>query len=136
MRRWRLGLFALGWLVALAGCESAGEGSQGRLEPLGAAQQALTNSKPDDKAHPQVVGLRVPLNTQVGCTASLVSGRVFLTAAHCALTLNAPGAPLSEDPEDFSVQLDNLEDAKVPTFLASVPTPEGSRRASLCPRRC
>jgi hypothetical protein len=61
MARWRTGPLVLGGMAAVGGCEISGPG-----EEVGEIRQALTQSKSDDKAHPQVVGLRVPLNTQVG----------------------------------------------------------------------
>jgi hypothetical protein len=129
-----VGLLALGGTAALVGCESLGEGSRGPEEPLGEAQQAIYNGKPDENAHPQIVDLVVPLSGGgIGCTGSLISSRVILTAAHCALTSNSSNAPLSTNPESFAILFDNLDEATRAAFLASVPTPKGFSEGTLKP---
>lgn len=71
------------WLLLLAGCGAAG----GNLDGLGEMSSAITNGQPDESRHPWVgdVVYRPDLGSPwlVGCSASLVSPRVVITAAHC-----------------------------------------------------
>ncbi len=54
-----------------------------------AAGSAITNGEPDGTAHPEVGALLAPQaysdGTWAACSGTLISSRVFLTAAHCDL---------------------------------------------------
>jgi hypothetical protein len=130
MARWGFGVLGLafGGLSVGGGCADP-PAEEGVTE----APQAIYKGTLDDNAHPQIVDLFVPLNSGIGCTGSLISSRVILTAAHCALTSNSSNAPLTTDPERFTILFDNLDEPTRALFLANVPTPQGFSEGTLKP---
>jgi hypothetical protein len=132
VKRWSFGVLGLtfGGLSIGGGCAEAGAV---RGEGVTETQQAIYKGTLDENAHPQIVDLVVPLNSGIGCTGSLISSRVILTAAHCALTSNSADAPLTTDPERFTILFDNLDEPTRALFLANVPTPQGFSEGPLKP---
>jgi hypothetical protein len=129
------------WGVGAKGFSASGESSQRggcvdgqhSWETIELSEQAIYKGTLDNQAHPQIVDLFVPLNSGIGCTGSLIGSRVILTAAHCALTSNSSNAPLTTDPERFTILFDNLDEATRALFLANVPTPQGFSEGTLKP---